>query len=60
MGVLSALFGGTFYGLSGGNKKTQSTTPPINAASSDEESFIKCVVYRYPPTRLAAFHNANT
>lgn len=50
MGVLTALFGGSYYGLSGGSKKTQPTTPPINASSSDEENFVKCVVYRYPPS----------
>ncbi|KAL2108944.1 hypothetical protein VUR80DRAFT_3174 [Thermomyces stellatus] len=41
MGVLGALFAGTYYGLSGGSKKTQPTTPPINASSSDEENFVK-------------------
>ena len=46
MGVLGALFGGSYIGLSGGSKKTQPTTPPINASSSDEENFVKCVVYR--------------
>lgn len=41
MGVLGALFGGTYLSLSGGSKKV-AATPPINASSSDEADFIKC------------------
>ena len=44
MGVLGALFGGTYISLSGPSKKNQPTSPPINASSSDEEDFVKCVV----------------
>ncbi|KAI1079126.1 hypothetical protein F5B20DRAFT_545018 [Whalleya microplaca] len=40
MGVLTALFGGGYYGLSGGSKKP-TQTPPINAASPDEADFIQ-------------------
>ncbi|KAI1853128.1 hypothetical protein JX265_011409 [Neoarthrinium moseri] len=43
MGVLSALFGGAYVGLSGPSKaKAATQTPPINASSPDEENFIKC------------------
>lgn len=41
MGVLGTLFG-TAYAFTGGSKKAPATTPPINAASSDEADFIKC------------------
>jgi len=41
MGILGTLFG-TAYAFSGGSKKTPAT-PPINASSSDEADFIKCV-----------------
>lgn len=44
MGVLSTLFGGSYMAMSGPSKKNQPTTPPINASSSDEEDFVKCVV----------------
>ncbi|KAK1972392.1 hypothetical protein LY78DRAFT_676191 [Colletotrichum sublineola] len=40
MGVLATLFGGAFYGTSGSKPKATST-PPINASSSDEADFIK-------------------
>ncbi|KAM0324932.1 hypothetical protein ACHAQA_007898 [Verticillium albo-atrum] len=40
IGVLSALFGGSYAALSGGSK-APAATPPINAASSDEADFIK-------------------
>lgn len=40
MGVLGALFGGAYMGLSGGSKAAPAT-PPINASSSDEADFIK-------------------
>lgn len=58
MGVLGAMFGGTYLSMSGGSKKAQPATPPINASSPGEEDFIKCVVYREPvPT--APIHNTN-
>ncbi|KAI2618768.1 hypothetical protein GGR54DRAFT_640309 [Hypoxylon sp. NC1633] len=40
MGVLGAMFGGTWLSLRGGNKKP-AQTPPINASSSDEADFIQ-------------------
>ncbi|OTB06280.1 hypothetical protein M426DRAFT_319022 [Hypoxylon sp. CI-4A] len=40
MGVLSALFGGTYLSLSGGSKKP-TQAPPINASSPDEADFIQ-------------------
>ncbi|KAM0275719.1 hypothetical protein ACHAQH_007479 [Verticillium albo-atrum] len=40
MGVLAALFGGSFAALGGGSK-APAATPPINASSSDEADFIK-------------------
>ncbi|KAK7439480.1 hypothetical protein Landi51_11150 [Colletotrichum acutatum] len=43
MGVLATLFGGASYGLSGSKPKA-TATPPINASSSDEADFIKCVI----------------
>ncbi|KAL8298255.1 hypothetical protein RB601_002637 [Gaeumannomyces tritici] len=49
IGVLGAMFGGSFLALSGGSKKAGVQTPPINASSPDEADFIKCV-----PTLLAA------
>ncbi|KAI0147613.1 hypothetical protein GGR57DRAFT_476149 [Xylariaceae sp. FL1272] len=41
MGVLGALFGGSYLALSGGSKKTATQTPPINASSPDEADFIQ-------------------
>ncbi|KAI6376186.1 hypothetical protein MCOR25_002821 [Pyricularia grisea] len=42
MGVLTAMFGGVYASLSGPSKVPKAgTTPPINAASSDEADFIK-------------------
>ncbi|KAI6090106.1 hypothetical protein F4821DRAFT_256253 [Hypoxylon rubiginosum] len=40
MGVLAALFGGTYASLSGGSKKAVQT-PPINASTPDEADFIQ-------------------
>ncbi|KAI0817720.1 hypothetical protein GGR55DRAFT_673549 [Xylaria sp. FL0064] len=40
MGVLGALFSGSYLALSGGSKKTVQT-PPINASSPDEADFIQ-------------------
>jgi F-type H+-transporting ATPase subunit k len=40
MGVLAALFGGSYAALSGPSKKTVQT-PPINASSPEEGDFIK-------------------
>ncbi|MBE3050383.1 ATP19 family protein [Candidatus Bathyarchaeota archaeon] len=52
MGVLGTMFGGVFMSLSGGSKTAIPAAPPINASSSDEENFVKCVVYRdEPPNR---------
>ncbi|KAG2416616.1 hypothetical protein HFD88_007831 [Aspergillus terreus] len=40
MGVLGSLFGGVFLATRGGDKQKQ-TTPPIQASSKDEETFIQ-------------------
>ncbi|KAJ8117983.1 hypothetical protein ONZ43_g4085 [Nemania bipapillata] len=40
MGVLGALFSGTYFALSGGSKKT-TQIPPINASTPDEADFIQ-------------------
>jgi hypothetical protein len=40
MGVLGALFGGTYLAVRGSNKKPVQT-PPINASSPDEADFIQ-------------------
>jgi F-type H+-transporting ATPase subunit k len=42
MGVLGSLFGGVFLATRGGDKQKQ-TTPPIQASSKDEETFIQYV-----------------
>lgn len=44
MAALGSMFAGTYLAMSGPSKKNQPTTPPINASSSDEEDFVKCVV----------------
>ncbi|CAJ2512411.1 Uu.00g054260.m01.CDS01 [Anthostomella pinea] len=41
MGVLGALFGGTYLAVSGPSKKKAVQTPPINASSPDEADFIQ-------------------
>ncbi|KAH7035530.1 uncharacterized protein B0I36DRAFT_360881 [Microdochium trichocladiopsis] len=42
MGVLAALFGGSYAAFSGPSKKPLAQqTPPINASSSDESDFIQ-------------------
>ncbi len=41
MGVLGALFGGSYLAV-GGSKKPATQAPPINASSSDEADFIQC------------------
>ncbi|KAI1209843.1 uncharacterized protein F4807DRAFT_424626 [Annulohypoxylon truncatum] len=41
MGVLAALFGGTYLGVKGGGSKKTATTPPINASTPDEADFIQ-------------------
>ena len=47
MGWLATLFGGAYYAASGPKKSASAAaTPPINASSSDEADFIKCVIYR--------------
>lgn len=40
MGILGGLFGGIYLSTRGGGKKITST-PPIQAASKDEENFIQ-------------------
>ncbi|KAI1114446.1 hypothetical protein F5Y14DRAFT_450989 [Nemania sp. NC0429] len=40
MGVLGALFSGTYLSLAGGSKKA-TQIPPINASSPDEADFIQ-------------------
>ncbi|KAL5355898.1 hypothetical protein BJX96DRAFT_142024 [Aspergillus floccosus] len=40
MGVLGSLFGGVFLATRGGSQQKQ-TTPPIQASSKDEETFIQ-------------------
>ncbi|KAI0555286.1 hypothetical protein F4679DRAFT_161281 [Xylaria curta] len=40
MGVLGALFSGSYLALSGGSKKP-AQSPPINASSPDEADFIQ-------------------
>lgn len=42
MGVLGSLFGGVFLATRGGGEKKQAT-PPIQAESKDEETFIQYV-----------------
>jgi len=55
MGVLSALFGGTYLATSGPSPaKKAAQTPPINASSPDEEDFIKC---ESEPTQSPPEHN---
>lgn len=44
MGILGSLFGGVYYATSGPKKPAAAATPPINASSSDEADFIKCVI----------------
>ncbi|KKK23929.1 hypothetical protein AOCH_002607 [Aspergillus ochraceoroseus] len=41
MGVLGALFGGTYLATRGSGAQKQSITPPIQASSQDEETFIQ-------------------
>ncbi|KAK8090794.1 hypothetical protein PG994_000299 [Apiospora phragmitis] len=56
MGVLSALFGGTYLAVSGPSPaKKAAQTPPINASSPDEEDFIKCAFdpLSSPPNTIA-------
>lgn len=43
MGILATLFGGSYYATAGPKKTAANNTPPINASSSDEADFIKCV-----------------
>ncbi|UNI13334.1 hypothetical protein JDV02_000089 [Purpureocillium takamizusanense] len=54
MGWLATLFGGTYYALSGPKKAAaDKATPPINASSSDEADFIKCVISISPTNTVA-------
>ncbi|KAA8622822.1 DUF2611 domain containing protein [Pyrenophora tritici-repentis] len=41
MATLGATFTGAALSMSGGKKTDDTTTPPINAKSSDEENFVK-------------------
>lgn len=41
MATLGTTFLGAYLSV-GGSKKTEQTTPPINAKSKEEESFVKC------------------
>lgn len=50
MATLAATFGGAKLAM-GGEKKESTTTPPINAKSSDEEKYIK---YESPETAVSA------
>lgn len=43
MATLGVTFTGAALSMSGGKKTDDPTTPPINAKSSDEENFVKCV-----------------
>lgn len=43
MGILGSLFGGVYYATSGPKKPVATTTPPINASSSEEADFITFV-----------------
>jgi hypothetical protein len=46
MGWLATLVGGAYYAASGPKKPASAAAaPPINASSSDEADFIKCVIY---------------
>lgn len=46
MGWLATLVGGAYYAASGPKKPASAASaPPINASSSDEADFIKCVIY---------------
>lgn len=59
MGWLATLFGGAYYAASGPKKSAAAAAaPPINASSSDEADFIKCVIYYcgrlWTRTRLTA------
>ncbi|RMZ73396.1 ATP synthase subunit K mitochondrial [Pyrenophora seminiperda CCB06] len=41
MATLGTAFVGAAFKMSGGKKADATTTPPINAKSSDEENFVK-------------------
>ena len=41
MGVLGSVFAATYLSVGGSKAKAITQTPPINASSPDEESFIK-------------------
>ncbi|KAI0132637.1 hypothetical protein BJ170DRAFT_680521 [Xylariales sp. AK1849] len=56
MGVLTLLFGGTYAATSGPSKTKASQTPPINASSPDEESFIKNFLDQANKDEKAAKH----
>ncbi|KKK21901.1 hypothetical protein ARAM_004742 [Aspergillus rambellii] len=49
MGVLGALFGGTYLATRGSGAQKQPITPPIQASSQDEETFIQYVVLARHP-----------
>jgi len=47
MATLGVTFTGAALSMSGGKKTDDPTTPPINAKSSDEENFVKCVFFPF-------------
>jgi len=47
MATLGVTFTGAALSMSGGKKTDDPTTPPINAKSSDEENFVKCVFFSF-------------
>ncbi|KAI1341589.1 hypothetical protein F5Y15DRAFT_376564 [Xylariaceae sp. FL0016] len=55
MGVLGALFGGTYLSMSGGSKKP-TQTPPINASSPGEADFIQNFLKQADEKKEAAKH----
>ena len=52
MATLGVTFTGAALSMSGGKKTDDPTTPPINAKSSDEENFVKCVFFSLPAISL--------
>ncbi|KAF2278865.1 uncharacterized protein EI97DRAFT_431114 [Westerdykella ornata] len=54
MATLGTTFGGAWLAMRGGKKPEEQQTPPLNAKSKEEETFIKYVDYpedRSPPGR---------
>lgn len=48
MATLAATFGGAKLAMGGGDKKADSSIPPLNAKSSDEEKYIKYAPFSIP------------